>query len=141
MKKSIFILVTFLLVGFTALSQTGVSYTLTADTLKGNETDVSPTLTLKGNYALVLQAVFDQLGGTSDGTITVQVSNDGTNWKNVRAQEGVIWGLPDVSYTIKNDSSFMVTFASTPYIKYRFIATGTSGDTTKITYYYAYKSK
>lgn len=137
MKKVIFVI--FLFIGFASMAQVGTVKTLVGDTLKGAETDYSPSIYLKGNYTLSMQAIFTELGGTSDGTSTVEVSLDNSNWAEITAVDWITWGLPSVGDTIVNGGNYMVTCTKTPYLYYRFKSVGTSGDTTKIVYKYVYK--
>ena len=84
MKKLIFIFALLLPVIF-ANAQKGVLKTIDVDTVKGAETIYLGPVQLNGSYqSLSVSFLCTQLGGTTDGTIEVLASNDGTNYFNLR---------------------------------------------------------
>lgn len=147
--KRIFVLMFALIVAVGAMAQKGVLKTIATDTVKGAETIYFTPIQLNGSYqSLSIQFLCTQLGGTTDGTIYVLASNDGTNYYNLNNIDGkMIYASP---YARMNDSivgKLNLYNAATlnfviPEPAHRFYkvgVTGTSGDTTKLTGNYVYK--
>lgn len=148
MKKIIFIIFAVMLsLGVSA--QQGASNTVSVDTLQGAETvnfALSTTFTQK--YNLVIQALCTQLGGTSDGTLTLYGSVDGTSYSfinfvntnvGVASPKASITGADLNQITITNGLVASWVLYDSPYRLYRIVGAGTSGDTTKITIKYTWK--
>ena len=130
-------------------AQKGVLKTIATDTVKGAETIYFTPVQLNGTYeSLSIQFLCTQLGGTTDGTIYVLASNDGTNYFNLNNIDGkMIYASP---YARMNDSivgKLNLYNAATlnfviPKPAHRFYkvgVTGTASDTTKLTGNYVYK--
>jgi len=145
MKKIIvFTLVAFFAVASYAQNRKVVSATL--DTVKGAETvyfDFNTSGIGTKNYELAFQALNTQIGGTSDGKITLQMSVDGTSfvtYANAANDDFVTLYAADSSKVANNGNEFTITsggvfggiIQSTPFEFYRLKAVGTSGDTTAI---------
>lgn len=132
MKKIILIL------GILAISFTGFAQrTLAVDTLQGAETVSFEVV----QGAKLLTAVCTQLGGTSDGTLTLYGSIDNTNWtflNFVGADLGV--SSPKASITGTDLNQITITsglvaswkLSADDYIYHKLVGVGTSGDTTKV---------
>ncbi len=149
MKKYIFILV-FAVVAMAANAQRGHVYTVDVDTLQGNETVNFAVVTLRspGYDMLNITALCTQLGGTSDGTLTVYGSLDNTNWTFINGVGGgVITASPQASTTgadlnqVTNTNTLVANWIITdvPYKYFRVAGVGTSLDTTQVDIKYMYK--
>ena len=91
-----------------------------------------------GSSALSIQTVATQVGGTSDGTITLQVSNDGSNF--ITVTDAILIGAHDAGITFVSDSIHTVTNGSVwglsikdpEWYIYRLKCAGTVNDTTSV---------
>ena len=104
-----------------------------ADSSKGAETDYQyiPNGTLSSQRALTIQVLCTQLGGTSDGTISLEGSIDGTSYAAL--DNSVLTEISDDSLTITNGAVWHAVIDRTTFCKYRLKIEGTSGDTTLLT--------
>jgi hypothetical protein len=145
--KRLLILFMVVFVAFTANAQQ--LKTIVTDTVKGAETILFSAIPVTGKYqTLSIQFLCTQLGGTTDGTIEVQASNNNTNWFNLNNDLGkMVYASP---YARMNDSiigklnlynaatlNFVVPNPAHRY--YRISVTGTAGDTTRLTGNYVLK--
>ena len=144
------ILIVFLVCfAFVASAQKGALKTITTDTVKGAETIAFSPIQLNGSYqSLSIQFLCTQLGGTTDGTMEVQASNDGVSYFNLNnVDDKMVYFSP---YARVNDSiigklnlydSATLNFVipNPAHRFYKVSVTGTSGDTTKLTGNYVYK--
>ena len=139
----------FAVVAMAASAQNGRLKTITTDTVKGAETIYFSAIPVTGTYeTLSIQFLCTELGGTTDGTIYVLASNDGTNYCNLNNVDGkMIYASP---YARMNDSivgklnlynaatlNFVVPKPAHRY--YKVGVTGTASDTTKLTGNYVLK--
>ncbi len=125
--------------------------TVALDSIQGAETVNFAIGTFTGSYqSLAIQALCeDDFGGTSDGTLTLYGSIDGTSYVfiNGAADGGVVTASPKASITGTDMNQLTITpdlvaswvVSGTPYKYYRVAGVGTSGDTTRITIKYMYK--
>lgn len=112
------------------------------DTLKGADTVYITTPFLKWNLDYIgLQVVCEELGGTSDGYIYPQVSLDDTTYVNITSTDYLIYSFPNDTLTIVDGAKAIWNILSLPNNFYGIMATGTEGDTTKITLKYSIKGK
>lgn len=139
MKKFILSLV-FILSVLAVNAQKGLVYSVSVDTLNGNET-VNFTLgQVTGSYdVLTIQALCTQVGGTSDGTLILQASVDGASWLTVQDATGVLKGYPNDTLTITNGAVAQWVVDETPWNYYRVQGAGTASDSTLVTVKYVYK--
>jgi hypothetical protein len=122
MKKIAFILSMILCLAASVHGQRTIT-----DTLQGAETvNFSAMAGLK-----TAQVTFTQLGGTSDGTMNLQASNDGTSYASVVATDQIRFVGND-TLTITAASVWLVSNEE-QYPYYRFTGTGTASDTTLVT--------
>jgi len=149
MKKIAFIFALIFVV-FAASAQKGTLNTVTVDTLQGSETvNFAIGTTILGSYnTLSVTALCTQLGGTSDGTLTLYGSNDGTNYVfiNGAADSHILTASPKASLTGTDMNQITITnglvanwVVDPAYRYYRVAGVGTSGDTTKVNITYVYK--
>lgn len=122
---------------------------ITADTLIGAETltfDIPINFT--GNNTLVIQALCTQAGGTSDGTLAVYGSLDGTSYSFINGVGAkVITASPQASITGTDLNQITITnglvaswvINETDYKKFRITGVGTSGDSTIVAIKYKYR--
>jgi len=145
--KKLFIL---LMVAFVAFAASGQKLnTITTDTVKGAETIYFSAIPVSGKYqTLSIEFKCTQLGGTTDGTIYVLASNNGTDFYNLNNIDGkMIYASP---YARMNDSivgklnlynaatlNFVVPNPAHRY--YKVGVTGTASDTTKLVGNYVLK--
>jgi hypothetical protein len=122
-----------LILGFMFLSLVGFSQRLAPiDTLQGNETVNFSNLL----NATAIQAVCTELGGTSDGTLRLQASLDGTNFNFVTETAGVYEFYPNDTLTITDGAVWLVNLENSPFPYHRIVGAGTASDTTEVTITY-----
>ena len=148
MKKLILVLFVSLF-AMASMAQRGVLNTVTVDTLQGSETvNFSIGTTIVGSYnTLSVTALCTELGGTSDGTLALHGSHDGTNYVFINGVGGgVITASPVASLTGADLNQLTITDALIanwvvdPAFRYwRVAGVGTTGDTTQINITYVYK--
>lgn len=121
--------------------RTGRVISLDADTLQGAETVSFETFTATGSYnSISFEAVCTELGGTSDGTLTLYGSNDGDNWVFINGVGGLVIASPKASNTGTDLNQLTVTDAlvaswvvdGAPFGEYKIVGEGTAGDTTLV---------
>ncbi len=121
-------------------AQKGKTVTMAVDTLQGNETvnfALSPTFS--GEYSLTIQVLCTELGGTSDGSLRLEMSLDGTSWEAFTSTANVMYAFPNDTLTIVDGAVVTWTIVNTPWSKYRFVGAGTASDTTLISGKYIFK--
>lgn len=97
------------------------NYSLTSDTITNSGSGyVDYTLT---NYyeKVTFQPVVTKLSGTAGGTVTLQVSNDGTNYVTISSTYA---SATTMSVTNVTTNTTMLTVTSSPYRYYRLSYTG-----------------
>lgn len=129
-----------LIFAFTVLAFTADAQRTITDTLQGNET-VNFTSMYK---AETVTATCTQLGGTSDGTLELYGSTDGTVWTPIsfyNTELGVAAPYSSIpaadsidrtSFTITNGLVCTWAINNDNYLYYRVTGVGTASDTTKI---------
>lgn len=133
MKKLIFLLVLALTLAVTATAQRAIS-----DSINGNET-VNFTAMVNASE---VQIKLTNIGGTTDGTITLQGSTDGITFTNLQPTAGVLYFYPSDTANLTGYTWTMVT-ANTlqividernhPLTKYlRIQGVGTASDSTLV---------
>jgi hypothetical protein len=140
--KKLLVLLAFVVVAITVNAQRGRTITLEADTLQGNETVSFEAFKATGSYnSISISALCNQLGGTSDGTLTLYGSNDETNWVFINgADGGAVTASPKASVTGADINQLTITDAlvanwvvdGAPFIDYKIVGVGTTGDTTLV---------
>ncbi len=89
-----------------------------------------------------------QLGGTSDGTLALYGSIDGTNYSFINGVGAdVITASPQASITGPDLNQITITntlvpswvVKEAPYRHYKIVGVGTSGDTTKVALKYMFR--
>lgn len=121
-------------------AQIGRIYSVSVDTLNGNET-VNFTLSqITGGYTTTtIQALCSEIGGTSDGTLILQGSVDGTSYVTLQDDVSLLKSYPNDTLTITDGAVGTWIVKETPYNFYRIQGAGTASDTTLITIKYVYK--
>lgn len=124
-------------------------YTITADTLNGAETVNFGTIVSSTKAKdITIQALCTQVGGTSDGTLTVYGSVDGTSYSFVNGVGAdVITASPKASITGADLNQITITnglvaswvIRNAPYKYYRVTGVGTANDSTLVTVKYLFK--
>ena len=128
MKKLLFILAIFAL-SMSVFAQRTI--TLAVDTLQGAETVSFASFEVTSGKTFVVQGLCTQLGGTSDGTLALYGSIDGTNYSFINGVGAdVITASPQASITGTDLA---------PYRHYKIVGVGTSGDTTKVALKYMFR--
>jgi len=123
----------------------GTIKTISTDTVQGAETVVFSCGTFSSLWETITIQVLcdDAFGGTSDGTITLQGSVDGTSWVGLPIFTGLATGIQSAvstdTITISDAAVGQFIVYKNPYKYLRLSAAGTSGDTTLITGNYIYK--
>ena len=123
-----------------AIAQKGKPLTFaTSDTIQGAETIylVSPKFT--GDDVIMIQALCTETGGTADGTLTLDVSVDGTSYVPFTDATGIMKGYPNDSLTITDGAVTSWIVQVNAGYKYRIKGAGTTGDSTLISATYIRK--
>jgi hypothetical protein len=148
--KNLLITLVFAIAAIAANAQRGEVLTITADTLNGNETvnfDLGVNFTGEYDY-VVVQALCTQVGGTSDGTLALYGSLDGTSYSFINGVGAeVITASPKASITGADLNQVTITnglvaswvVKGAPYKKLRLVGVGTASDSTLITPKFMYK--
>jgi hypothetical protein len=147
--KKLFLVLLVSLFAMATMAQRGTLNTLAVDTLQGSETVNFATFSLNGSYnAVSVTALCTELGGTSEGTLALYGSNDGTSWVFINGVGGeVITASPVASITGADLNQLTITDAlvanwvvkDTPFRRYRVTGVGATGDTTQVNITYVYK--
>lgn len=141
MKKILLTLIFVLsVVAINAQIGTGRVNSVSVDTINGNET-VNFTLgqITSGFTTTTIQALCTQIGGTSDGTLIIQGSVDGTSYVTLQDDVSVMKSYPNDTLTITDGAVGTWIIKETPYNHYMIQGGGTAGDSTLITVKYVYK--
>lgn len=130
-------LISFCLVLFAFLGMAqGVKSTTAA--MNGVTVSTVDLYNTSGADALSIQTVYTEVGGTSDGTVTLQVSNDGSNFVTVNP---TVWiGEADGStsfstaaaHTVTDGSTWIIDIKEPSFYVYRLRFAGTANDTTSV---------
>lgn len=105
-------------------------YDLTSDTITNSGTGYVE-LPLTNYYEKVaVQAVVTKLSGTAGGTVTLQGSNDGTNYVTMSSSYTDARTL-SVSNTTTNTAMFIITSCPYKYVRLSYTGTGTMSCTLK----------
>lgn len=131
MRKFV-VLISLVLFGFIASAQLGKVSTIAADTVNGNETIYLVTGELNKGYDVTIQALCTNVGGTSDGSIVIEGSLDGTSYKILNDWGDLIKGYGNDTLTIVNAAVGMWTVKQNPFYKIRLKVAGTASDSTLI---------
>lgn len=148
--KKLFILFAFVLVTTLTFAQSRNSInTVTVDTIQGAETVNFAIVQLRANQDLIsITALCTELGGTSDGTLTLYGSFDNTNFVFINgADGGAVTASPKASVTGTDINQLTITDGlvgnwvvdKNPYRYYRVAGVGTTGDTTQINISYKFQ--
>ena len=113
--------------GFLASGQRTIT-----DQIDGAET-VNFTKMLK---ATQVQALCTEVGGTSDGTLRLHGSVDGTSWEELTETSGVFHFFPNDTFTISDGGVWLVSIKEDIFNYYKVVGSGTSSDTTSVTIKY-----
>lgn len=130
--KNIILLLAIILIGSLGFAQRTIT-----DTLQGNE-NVNFTTMIDPSQIHVLAS---ELGGTSDGSITLQGSVDGTSFINIQPTARLFYYFPDdtadltgYTWTITDAGSLLIILEKLPPLRYyRIRGDGEVNDTTLIT--------
>jgi hypothetical protein len=140
MKKLIIFLVA--IFAFVAFADAQRVYNATADTLQGAETvNLGVVRSTSSRGTLALQALCTELGGTSDGTLLLQGSVDGTSYNTITNVVGKFDFYPSDTLTITDGAIIQCLITGSPFNYYRWQGGGTASDTTLITPIYSPKLK
>lgn len=144
MKKVIFFILA-LVFSVAAMAQPGTIETVTADTLNGSETVYFSSENFSGNWSsLAIQAACDNIGGTSDGTLSLEGSVDGSDWVPLAEQANIIHGFATTgendSLTITDGANIVWLIDGVSLYKFRVKGEGTASDSTLVTVKYIYKN-
>jgi hypothetical protein len=120
-----------LTISFTAFGQLkGVANYLDIDTLKGEDTVYVNLPTMTGVYLLSVEVLFEEVGGTSDGTGFFQGAND-TIYQTLVSSPIFEANVND-TISISDGAFYTFKVAGTYNNNYRFALFGTAGDTTRV---------
>lgn len=139
-----FILFILTILSLCSYGQRGKTRTLSTDTLNGADTIYIPGLKATGSYnTLAVTYEFTQLGGTSDGTLTMQGGDinpetGDTLWIGLTTSDLFIPSSNDTATIIDGGISTFIIIG-TPLEQYRGVCIGTAGDTTEVKSIYTFK--
>jgi len=141
MKKLLVLLVA--IFAFVAFANAQKVYTMTADTLNGSETvNISAAkISSSSKGTLALQALCTEVGGTSDGTLLLQGSVDGTSFNTITNVVGKFDFFPNDTLTITDGAVMHCMITGSPFNYYRWQGAGTASDSTLVTPKYSPKVK
>lgn len=142
--KKLVLLFSIVLLSVVAMAQKNTVISITADTLNGNETVYFYTETFSYDWdVLTISASCDNIGGTSDGTLSLEFSNDGTDYVPLTEEANIMKGFATTgendSLTITDAANIIWIVYKTPGYKYRIKGEGTASDSTLITPKYIFK--
>lgn len=148
--KKVILLFAIVLMALSTFAQSRNSInTVTVDTIQGAETVNFAVTELRSNYDVIsITALCTQLGGTSDGTLTLYGSFDDTNWVFINgADGGPVTASPKASVTGTDINQLTITDGlvanwvvdKNPYRYYRVAGVGTLADTTQINISYKFQ--
>jgi hypothetical protein len=138
--KKLAILLAFITITLLSFGQTGRVYRVDVDTLNGSETVNFAAREISGGYTtLAIQALCTEIGGTSDGTLLLQGSVDGTSFVTQQDATGVLQSYPNDTLTITDGAIVQYIIQGTPMNFYRVQGAGTASDSTLVTVKYTYK--
>jgi hypothetical protein len=142
--KRAFLFLSIVLMSVAAMAQKNTVKAITPDTLQGAETVYFYTETFSFNWDVVsIQAACDNVGGTSDGTLSLEISVDGTDYVPFTDEANIMKGYATTgendSLTITDGANITWLIYNAPGYKYRIKGEGTANDTTKITPKYIFK--
>jgi hypothetical protein len=99
------------------------SYGLTSDTVTNTATNYVQLQAKYGYNYLTIQPIVTKISGTPAGTLTLQGSNDGTNYVTVNTSY-IKGGVATLSVTNQNVNSRFFVVTGSPYEYYRVSYTG-----------------
>lgn len=138
MKRLILLVV--MAFGLVAFANAQRIYTVTADTLNGNETVNFGAIRSTDAFGLLtIQALCSNIGGTSDGTLILQGSVDGTTYTTVTSTADMFTCFPNDTLTITDAASWQIAIQNSPFNYYRVQGAGTASDSTLITIKYTHR--
>lgn len=131
MRKIIFLFAIILCVGFTVNAQRSI-------TVASNGTTVANSTTMQD--PIEIQVLATNVGGTTDGTLTLQGSVDNTTFQNIQPTAGSYIYFPDdttdltgYTWTMTDGGSLLIGLEKRPFTYYRIRVAGTVNDTTTLT--------
>jgi len=123
-------------------AQRGRVITLDALDVEGAETVSSEVFKTTGSYNSVsVQALCTEIGGTTDGTISLWASNDGTNWVFLNGSDGsFLTASPKASIAAADSNKITMTSGlvanwvvdGSPFREWKVTGVGTISDTTQV---------
>lgn len=106
---------------------------VSSDTLNGAETVYFP-FTSTGDTKFTVQAICTEIGGTADGTLTLEGSIDNSNWQPLTdVEKTVLTAYPNDSLTITDAAFVLWHVRDNAWKYYRIKGVGTASDSTLIT--------
>lgn len=141
--KKLFIIVALLVVSTAIFAQTKASVTsLTVDTID-SATAVNFPLgeSITSNVAIAIQASCVETSGTSEGSLYLEGSLDGTYWETITETTGFLNAYPNDTLTLADAAVGLWYLEKSPFIYYRLQGTGGASDATEVTVKWVYKDK
>lgn len=139
MKKTI-LFIGVMLLALLSFAQTGVVKVITLDTLDNTNPKTSQIITAGGSYnSIAIVAKCTQLGGTSDGSLLLKASVDGTSYQTVTSSTGIANFFSNDTLTITSGAIWNIVVKGAPWKYYELVGMGTANDTTLVTIKYIIK--
>jgi hypothetical protein len=99
----------------------------------------SPVDSTSSKGTLLIQALFENVSGTTAGTATFEGSVDGVSYKTISTVAGKFDFYASDTETISNGSVMQVAITASPFLFYRFKVVGSGTQETTCTFSYAAK--
>lgn len=131
MKKIILVLAAFFVI--VAVNAKKRTHSIVTDTVNGAETIYFQTNEITQGVDVLFQSLCTNIGGTSDGLISLEGSGDGTSWEVLKTTTGFINSYPSDSLTIVDAAVVQHWVVNCPWSYLRHKVTGTASDSTLIT--------
>ena len=133
--KKLLILSALFMMSVVMFGQTkGTVTTLTVDTIDSVTAVNFPLVVeFENNQTIAIQAVCANVSGTSEGSLYLQGSLDGTSYQTLSTTAGFLVGVTNDTLTISDGAIGLWYLVSSPFNYYRLQGTGGAGDSTEVT--------
>lgn len=84
------------------------------------------------NYPKHIQVLCTETAGTSDGTLYLQASVDGTSWVEVASEPNMHAFFPNDTTTVTDGAVLLISIEGKPFPYYRIRGDGTASDGTDL---------
>lgn len=139
MKKALILLV-FIASFVVVNAQRGRVYSVTVDTVKGNENIYLTQGAVTGAYNVLSAEIdFSKVSAAAGGTAYFQGSLNGTTYSTLTSTDDLFLFYPNDTVTVTDGGTMKVVVKDNPFNHYRWFIDGDANDTVICTPYYLYK--